>query len=72
MKVEFRHPGLPAKGQRRRCQNCGHVMRGVTWMMIRHRNGRPILITRVCDICRRNGGLTRRDLVRGLWLRVKA
>lgn len=71
MKVEFRHRGLTAKGQRRRCPNCGHVMRGVTWMMIRRRNGRPILITRVCDICRHNGGLTRRHLVRGLWLRVK-
>jgi hypothetical protein len=70
MKVEFRHPCLTAKGQKRRCPNCGHVMRGLTWLMVRRLKCGTILLTRVCETCRRNDGLTRRDLVRGLWLLV--
>lgn len=69
MHAEFHHPAMLGPG-RRRCPNCGHAMRGLTWMMIRRQKGRPILIMRVCDMCRRNNGMTRKHLVRGLWLRV--
>jgi hypothetical protein len=67
--AEFFHPATLGPGKRR-CPNCGHIMRGLTWLMVRRLKGGGLLVARVCETCRRNDGLTRRDLVRGLWLRV--